>query len=131
MSSKPQSFATRIVNEVRGIDRTVVLELHSPALESAFEMPLLHLRADELMLPVIRSWNIADLVIVSPDAGGLKRARARLPGPGPHGPDGPAVTPDRRHAGARRTHLMCGICRTGFPLRAPEHDLVAMLSAME
>jgi hypothetical protein len=37
----------------------VALELHSPALESAFEMPLIHLQADELMLPVIRSWAFA------------------------------------------------------------------------
>lgn len=58
-----------------GIDRIVALELHSPALENAFEMPLLHLYADDLILPVIRSWNIADLVIVSPDAGGFKRAQ--------------------------------------------------------
>jgi ribose-phosphate pyrophosphokinase len=60
---------------VAGIDRLVALELHSPALESAFEMPLIHLQADELMLPVIRSWGIRDLVIVSPDAGALKRAQ--------------------------------------------------------
>jgi len=58
-----------------GIDRLVVLELHSPALESAFEMPLIHLQADELMLPVVRGWGIRDLVIVSPDAGGMKRAQ--------------------------------------------------------
>jgi ribose-phosphate pyrophosphokinase len=53
----------------------VALELHSPALEGAFEMPLIDLRADELMLPEIRSWNIVDLAIVAPDAGGLKRAQ--------------------------------------------------------
>jgi ribose-phosphate pyrophosphokinase len=58
-----------------GIDRAVVLELHSPALESAFEMPLAHLRADEIMLPVLREWRDANLTIVSPDAGGLKRAQ--------------------------------------------------------
>jgi ribose-phosphate pyrophosphokinase len=58
-----------------GVDRAVVLELHSPALENAFEMPLVHLRADELMVPVVREWGISDLTIVSPDAGGLKRAQ--------------------------------------------------------
>ena len=58
-----------------GIDRIVALELHSPVLENAFEMPLFHLYADDLILPLIRSWNIADLVIVSPDAGGFKRAQ--------------------------------------------------------
>ena len=67
-------LAARILR-CAGIDRAVVLELHSPALESAFAMPLLHLQADELVLPLVRGWGIADLVIVSPDAGGLKRAQ--------------------------------------------------------
>lgn len=58
-----------------GIERVVALELHSPALESAFEMPITHLRADEPVLAAIRSWQIRDLAIVSPDAGGLKRAQ--------------------------------------------------------
>jgi len=58
-----------------GVDRLIAMELHSPALESAFEMPLLHLQADELMLPAISGWGIRDLAIVSPDAGGMKRAQ--------------------------------------------------------
>jgi ribose-phosphate pyrophosphokinase len=58
-----------------GVDRIVVLELHSPALESAFDLPVVQLEADELMLPVVRGWGVADLAVVSPDAGGLKRAQ--------------------------------------------------------
>jgi ribose-phosphate pyrophosphokinase len=67
-------LAARILR-CAGVERMVTLELHSPALESAFEMPLIHLHADELMLSAIRRWNIADLAIVAPDAGGLKRAQ--------------------------------------------------------
>jgi ribose-phosphate pyrophosphokinase len=67
-------LAARILH-CAGIDRAVVLELHSPALENAFEMPLLHLQVDEFVLPVVRGWGITDLVVVSPDAGGLKRAQ--------------------------------------------------------
>ena len=67
-------LAARILR-CAGVGRMVALELHSPALESAFDMPLIHLQADELMLRAIRSWNIADLAIVAPDAGGLKRAQ--------------------------------------------------------
>jgi ribose-phosphate pyrophosphokinase len=67
-------LAARILR-CAGVERMVTLELHSPALECAFEMPLIHLHADELMLGAIRNWNIADLVIVAPDAGGLKRAQ--------------------------------------------------------
>lgn len=72
-SGEPRSarLAARIL-AAAGIDRAVVLELHSSALESAFDMPLVHLQADELMLPAARSHDYA---IVSPDAGGLKRAQ--------------------------------------------------------
>jgi ribose-phosphate pyrophosphokinase len=75
-SGEPRSaqVAARVL-VVAGVDRLVVVELHSPALESAFEIPLTNLQADELLLPVIRSWAIPDIVIVSPDAGGLKRAQ--------------------------------------------------------
>jgi ribose-phosphate pyrophosphokinase len=75
-TGEPRSaqLAARLLR-VAGIDRLVALELHSPALESAFEIPLIHLQADELTLPVIRSWGIRDLVIASPDAGGMKRAQ--------------------------------------------------------
>lgn len=65
-----------------GIDRAVVLELHSPALESAFEMPILHLRADEVMLPRVRAWGLSDPTVVSPDAGGMKRAQRYAAGLG-------------------------------------------------
>jgi ribose-phosphate pyrophosphokinase len=55
-----------------GVDRVIALELHSPALESAFPMPLEHLQADALLLPRMRG---RDFTIVSPDAGGMKRAQ--------------------------------------------------------
>jgi ribose-phosphate pyrophosphokinase len=75
-SGEPRSaqLAARMLG-CAGFARAVALELHSPALESAFPMPLEHLRADELMLPVVRSWGLARFVVVSPDAGGLKRAQ--------------------------------------------------------
>ncbi len=75
-AGEPRSaqLAARVLRAA-GVDRAVVLELHAPALESAFDMPVVHLLADELMLPVVREWGIADLVVVSPDAGGLKRAQ--------------------------------------------------------
>ena len=72
-SGEPRSarLAARIL-AAAGVDRAVVLELHSGALESAFDVPLVHLQADELMLAAVRDRHFA---IVSPDAGGLKRAQ--------------------------------------------------------
>ncbi len=58
-----------------GLDHLVVLDLHAPALESALPMPAVLLEADDLFLARVRSWGVRDLVVASPDAGGLKRAQ--------------------------------------------------------
>jgi ribose-phosphate pyrophosphokinase len=58
-----------------GLDHLVTLDLHAPALESALPMPATLLHAEEVFLPRVKSWGIRDLVLVSPDAGGLKRAQ--------------------------------------------------------
>ncbi|MBI4293142.1 MAG: ribose-phosphate pyrophosphokinase [Betaproteobacteria bacterium] len=75
-AGEPRSarFAARILH-CAGIARLVTLDLHSPALESAFEMPVFHLRAENAMLPAIRRWGLSRFSIVSPDAGGVKRAQ--------------------------------------------------------
>jgi ribose-phosphate pyrophosphokinase len=64
----------RLLNCV-GLDHLVTLDLHAPALESALPMPATLLHAEEVFLPRVKSWGIRDLVLVSPDAGGLKRAQ--------------------------------------------------------
>jgi ribose-phosphate pyrophosphokinase len=58
-----------------GLDHLITVDLHAPALESAFSMSVTNLNADELFLPRIKAWGVVDLVIVAPDAGGLKRAQ--------------------------------------------------------
>jgi ribose-phosphate pyrophosphokinase len=58
-----------------GIDHLITLDLHAPALESALPMPATLLHAEELFLPKVKSWGMDDLVVVAPDAGGLKRAQ--------------------------------------------------------
>lgn len=72
------SLVTRLL-AAAGIERVFVLELHSPALESAFPMPVAQLQADALVLPLLRETGYA---IVSPDAGGLKRAQRYATGLG-------------------------------------------------
>lgn len=66
--------AARLLGGV-GLDHLVTLDLHTPALESALPMPATLLHADEVFLPRLREWAARDLVVVSPDAGGLKRAQ--------------------------------------------------------
>ena len=74
--AEPRSaqMAARLL-ECAGFDRLVALELHSPALDSAFRIPLTHVEADDAVLPLLLKWRLPDLTVVSPDAGGLKRAQ--------------------------------------------------------
>jgi ribose-phosphate pyrophosphokinase len=58
-----------------GLDHLVTLDLHAPALESGLPMPATLLHAEEVFLPQVKGWGMPNLVIVSPDAGGLKRAQ--------------------------------------------------------
>ena len=58
-----------------GVDHLVALDLHSPALESALPMPATLLNAEDVFLPRVTSLGLRDLVVVSPDAGGMKRAQ--------------------------------------------------------
>ena len=58
-----------------GLDHLVSLDLHAPALESALPMRATLLHAEEVFLPRVKSWGIRDLIVVAPDAGGLKRAQ--------------------------------------------------------
>jgi ribose-phosphate pyrophosphokinase len=72
-SGEPRSaqLAARLL-AASGIERVVVLELHSSALESAFPMPVTQLRADDAVLPLLHGRGYT---VVSPDAGGMKRAQ--------------------------------------------------------
>jgi ribose-phosphate pyrophosphokinase len=66
--------AGRLLGAV-GIDHLITLDLHSPALESALPMPTTLLGAEEVFLPRVAGWGLREPVVVSPDAGGLKRAQ--------------------------------------------------------
>ena len=59
-----------------GADRILTLDLHAPQIQAYFDMPVDHLFATPVLLEAVRGLNIPDLVIVSPDAGGVERARA-------------------------------------------------------
>jgi ribose-phosphate pyrophosphokinase len=72
--SRSAQVVARLLDAV-GLDQLVTLDLHAPALESALPMPTTLLQADEVFLPLVRSWSLNDLVVVGPDAGGLKRAQ--------------------------------------------------------
>jgi ribose-phosphate pyrophosphokinase len=59
-----------------GADRVLCMDLHAPQIQGFFDIPVDHLFAAPVLLEAIRKLEIPDLVIVSPDAGGVERARA-------------------------------------------------------
>lgn len=64
--------------ESMGVDRFVALDVHNPAAyENAFRVPAVHVHAREpLAAAVLAHVGHAEMVVVSPDAGGAKRAEA-------------------------------------------------------
>ncbi len=61
---------------VAGADRVVCMDLHAGQIQGFFDIPVDNLYATPVLLPYIREHYQDNLVIVSPDAGGVERARA-------------------------------------------------------
>jgi ribose-phosphate pyrophosphokinase len=58
-----------------GADRCVVVDLHAPQIQGFFNIPVDHLFASPVLVDHFRKMNLPDLTVVSPDAGGVERAR--------------------------------------------------------
>ncbi|MGE5557890.1 MAG: ribose-phosphate diphosphokinase [Bacillota bacterium] len=57
-----------------GTDRIIVMDLHAPAIQGFFNMPVDHLTALPLLANYIGALKITDGVVVAPDAGSVKKA---------------------------------------------------------
>jgi ribose-phosphate pyrophosphokinase len=57
-----------------GVDRVMTMDLHADQIQGFFEVPVDHLFASTLFLPYMKSLNLPNLCIASPDMGGTKRA---------------------------------------------------------
>jgi ribose-phosphate pyrophosphokinase len=62
--------------EAAGATRIITMDLHADQIQGFFEKPVDHLYASTLFLPYLRSLNLQNLTIASPDMGGSKRAYA-------------------------------------------------------
>ncbi|MDX2151873.1 MAG: ribose-phosphate pyrophosphokinase [Bryobacteraceae bacterium] len=62
--------------ETAGADRVLALDLHAAQIQGFFDIPVDHLFATPVFIDYIRGLQIDGLVVVSPDAGGVERARA-------------------------------------------------------
>jgi ribose-phosphate pyrophosphokinase len=62
--------------ERSGADRILALDLHAAQIQGFFDVPVDHLFAMPVMIEHMRARQTANTIVVSPDAGGVERARA-------------------------------------------------------
>jgi ribose-phosphate pyrophosphokinase len=62
--------------QAAGIQRILAMDLHAPAIQGFFDVPVDHLFAAPVHLEWIEKQKYENLTLVSPDAGGVERARA-------------------------------------------------------
>ncbi len=59
-----------------GADRILSMDLHAGQIQGFFDIPVDHLYAMPVLIEYLKDLEIPDLTLVSPDAGGVERARA-------------------------------------------------------
>jgi ribose-phosphate pyrophosphokinase len=62
--------------ERAGADRILALDLHAAQIQGFFDIPVDHLFATPVTIEYFKSLELSGLMVVSPDAGGVERARA-------------------------------------------------------
>ena len=76
---KPRSpISSKLVADLlttAGTHRALIVDLHTPQLQGFFNIPVDHLFASPVLVDHFKKLNLPDLTVVSPDAGGVERAR--------------------------------------------------------
>ncbi|MCY1366584.1 Ribose-phosphate pyrophosphokinase [compost metagenome] len=62
--------------EVAGVERVLTMDLHADQIQGFFDIPVDNIYASPVLLGDLREKNYGDLLVVSPDVGGVVRARA-------------------------------------------------------
>ncbi|TWG83846.1 ribose-phosphate pyrophosphokinase [Cupriavidus gilardii J11] len=62
--------------EVAGVDRVLTMDLHADQIQGFFDIPVDNIYASPVLLGDLREKNYENLLVVSPDVGGVVRARA-------------------------------------------------------
>lgn len=62
--------------EVAGVERVLTMDLHADQIQGFFDIPVDNIYASPILLEDLRKKNYEDLLVVSPDVGGVVRARA-------------------------------------------------------
>lgn len=72
-------ISSKVVSDLlvaSGSDRILSMDLHAPQIQGFFNIPVDHLFAAPVLVEYFQKLNLPNLTVVSPDAGGVERARA-------------------------------------------------------
>jgi len=72
-------ISSKVVSDLlvaSGTDRLLTVDLHAPQIQGFFSIPVDHLFAAPVLVDHFQKLNLPNLTVVSPDAGGVERARA-------------------------------------------------------
>lgn len=61
--------------QVTGADRVLTMDLHADQIQGFFDIPVDNLYASPIAIDYLKSLSLENVVVVSPDAGGVDRAR--------------------------------------------------------
>ena len=59
-----------------GVDRVLAMDLHSAQIQGYFDIPCDHIYGSPVLVDYLSEQNLGEIVVVSPDVGGVARARA-------------------------------------------------------
>lgn len=95
--------AKLVANLIRtaGADRVLTIDLHAPQIQGFFDIPLDHIYSSPILAEYFKKRNIKELVVLAPDIGGVKMARAyakRL--------KAPLAIIDKRRSGPNKAEIM-------------------------
>jgi ribose-phosphate pyrophosphokinase len=72
-------ISSKVVSDLlvaSGTDRLLTMDLHAPQIQGFFSIPVDHLFSAPVLVEHFQKLNLPNLTVVSPDAGGVERARA-------------------------------------------------------
>jgi len=77
---KPRvSIASKLVANLltaAGVQRIITIDLHADQIQGFFDVPVDHVFASSIFVPYLKSMNLDNLMMASPDTGGTRRAAA-------------------------------------------------------
>jgi ribose-phosphate pyrophosphokinase len=69
-------LVANMLQSVAGVERVLTMDLHADQIQGFFDVPVDNIYASPVLLNDLHSKNNGDLLVVSPDIGGVVRARA-------------------------------------------------------